>query len=49
MKKSPKKLDLHHNTVRPLGCLELARAGGGAMMAYAISNPVPPVGTPVIK
>jgi hypothetical protein len=39
MKKPSKKLDLHHQT-RPLGRLELARAVGGAMMAYAVDNPL---------
>jgi hypothetical protein len=41
MKKHPKKPDLQHETLRPLGRLELARAGGGALNAYLIHNPAP--------
>lgn len=38
MKKRSKKLDLHRET-RQLSRSELARAVGGAMMAYADGNP----------
>lgn len=41
MKRPSKKLAPHHETLRQLGRPELARAGGGAMMAYAVDNPAP--------
>jgi hypothetical protein len=40
-KKPPKKLELRHGTLRQLCPPDLARAGGGAMTAYADDNSQP--------